>query len=75
MNTIMIENMDILIMNKLWIDHGYNTASRCREDLLNHTIVLRRFECLDVIGLFETCWMIYEHHNNRDRDYGYPSNE
>lgn len=62
-------------MNKLWVEHGYNTSSRCRKDLLNHNIVLQRFEYLDVIGLFETCWIIYEYHNNKDRNYGYPRNE
>jgi len=60
-------------MNKLWIEHGYNTVSRCRKELSNQTIVLRGFEYLDVIGLFETSWMIYPHHNNfNPNNYGYP---
>ncbi|KKM69952.1 hypothetical protein LCGC14_1445780 [marine sediment metagenome] len=76
--------MDILTMNKLWIEHSHDDGICYREELLfspYSPCELNRFEYLDAIGLFETNWMIYEyeeHGRNRygypDR-YGYPSNE
>lgn len=66
--------MDILAMNKRWIEASHESAECCREEFLdNHTVELPRFEYLDTIGLFETSWMIYEYH--KDTRYGYPYNE
>ena len=65
-------------MNKIWIEHSHSNAECCREDLLDINVSsLARFEYLDTMGLFETSWMIYKYHNNKntDHDYGYPSNE
>jgi len=62
-------------MNKLWIEHSHYGAECCRDDFLDDGFVdLQRFEYLDTIGLFETSWMIYDYHKERD-EYGYPNNE
>lgn len=68
---------DILTMNKLWVEHSHDSAECCREDLLDNYSVdfLEKFEYLDVIGLFETSWMIYDHRPAADGAYGYPSDE
>lgn len=63
--------MDTLVMNKLWVKHSHNDATTFRADrLVNKDRIAR----LQVIGLFETYWMIYKHHKKRP-EYGYPNNE
>lgn len=62
-------------MNKIWIEHSHNSAEYCRDDFLDEEDDdLEWFEYLDIIGLFETSWLIYGHHKERP-EYGYPNNE
>lgn len=66
-------HMDILAMNKLWIEASHYEAKRCRQ---NSWIAygLDKYEYLDTIGLFETGWMTYdfdEYDEEKDK-YGYP---
>ena len=78
MNMITTADMDTLLMNKLWINHSYYSAECCLDDFLdNNNTNLEQFEHLDVMGLFETSWMIYPYHNDQinKNHYGYPGNE
>lgn len=64
--------MDILTMNKTWIEASHCEANRCRQ---SSWIAdgLDKSEYLDTMGLFETGWMIYDFdvHDEKD-EYGYP---
>lgn len=61
-------------MNKLWIEDSHDSADCCREDFIDRGISnFDQGEYLDTMGFFETSWMIYEYHD--DREYGYPNNE
>lgn len=65
-------------MNELWIEHSHYSSNCCLEDFLdNHNTDLEQFEHLDVMGLFETSWMIYPYHNDQENNnsYGYPDYE
>ena len=63
-------------MNKLWIEHSYYDAIlRCEDDPLIGIDKLAQFEYLDVMGLYETSWMVYEHEKQAKDEYGYPNNE
>ena len=66
-------------MNKLWIKHSYLSAKCCIEDFLDNSDTNPEpYERLDVMGLFETSWMIYPYHKYADQNnnhYGYYSNE
>lgn len=55
-------------MNKLWIEHSHDDSTLHREEY--NIKRLSRFEYLDMVGLLETSWMIYEHTGRRK--YGYP---
>ncbi len=60
-------------MNKQWIEDSYLSTTHGRDE-----DDLDRFEYLDMIGLYETCWMIYDFDDYTEHDknhYGYPSNE
>jgi len=56
-------------MNKLWIEDSHVAAATSRKFARSDGKVTK-IKYLDMIGLFETCWMIYglETHN----EYGYP---
>jgi len=69
-------------MNKQWVQDSHYEANRCRELSGYRVDDLDIFEYLDMIGLYETCWIIYDFddYNGSDSDsdrimYGYPSNE
>ncbi len=64
-------------MNKLWIEDSHYHAGRYRRSFFSLTRKgehLPTYEYLDVIGLFETCWMTYPH-DISTTDYGYPGHE
>lgn len=73
-----IMDMDIL-MNKQWIQDSHLSVERCRKESWHEDDDgLDRFEYLDMIGLYETCWMILDFDDYTEHDkghYGYPSNE
>ncbi len=55
-------------MNKLWIEHSHNEAASSRNGLQLDGVELTRIKYLDIMGLFETCWMTY----GFEHGYGYP---
>jgi len=64
-------------MNKLWIKHSHHEAITHRNEGppfdSDHFV---GYEYLDMMGLFETSWMIYEYHGSEDdHEYGYPGYE
>ena len=68
--------MDILTMNKEWIEASHYHAHRYRRNFLHygeeHSLPI--YEYLDAIGLFETGWMIYDFdkYENESSKYEYP---
>ena len=68
--------MDILTMNKSWIEASHYEANRCRQ---SSWIAdgLDKYEYLDAMGLFETGWMTYnfDTYDEEKDKYGYPGNE
>jgi len=61
-------------MNERWIEHSHDDALiQRRDDPLFSADELSRYEYLDMLGLFESSWMIFDHDNNSG--YGYPVNE
>lgn len=63
------------MMNKQWIIASNNVAERIRELFqlqLKHN--LENIEYLDLMGLYETGWIVYPHHH-AGHDFGYPRNE
>ena len=65
-------------MNNLWIEDSHYEAKRCLEQPGYRVDDLDRFDYLDMIGLFETCWIIYDFDDftNSDRIMsGYPQHE
>ena len=66
-------------MNKLWIEDCHDNAKRCLKELWHEDADgLDRFEYLDMIGLYETCWMVSDFDDYTEHDkghYGYPNNE
>lgn len=59
--------MDIPAMNEIWMIASRSVAHRPQPNR-----ALERFEYLDIMGLFETGWMVYPHKNNSRFDFGYP---
>lgn len=65
-------------MNNQWIRNCHIGAERYRKESWWAVDGLDIYAYLDTIGLFETCWMIYDFDDCTDRDrimYGYPSDE
>ena len=60
----------VKIVNKTWMDASHHTANRCRCRDSYESLV--RFEYLDIMGLFETGWIVYPH-TTSGRDFGYPA--
>jgi len=56
-------------MNERWIKASFRSATHCRAGIF--TCPLDLFEYLDMVGLFETGWMIFDH-TNAGSDFGYP---
>ena len=56
-------------MNKNWIAASFSVGNHCRNGIFTRPLEL--FEYLDVMGLFETSWMVYPHSNTGHR-FGYP---
>ncbi|KKK55385.1 hypothetical protein LCGC14_3075060 [marine sediment metagenome] len=70
-------NTGILTMNKQWIEDSHLNVERCRMESW-HEDGLDRFEYLDIIGLYETCWMVFDFDDYTEHDkghYGYPNDE
>ena len=68
--------MDIPDMNKQWIEDSHLSADRCRNEYWPDD--LDGFDHLDMVGLYETCWMITDFDDYTEHDkghYGYPNNE
>ncbi len=50
---------------------SHHIAKRYGETFLFNDRPLERFEYLDVMGLFETGWIVYNH-TRSGHDFGYP---
>ena len=59
-------------MNKQWVQDSHYEANRCRKLSGYRVDDLDIYEYLDIIGLFETGWMITDHRLFRKGQYGYP---
>lgn len=59
--------LGILEMNKRWIQDSQIVAARFQSS----NEYLERFEYLDIMGLFETGWMVYNH-TIGSNTFGYP---
>jgi len=60
-------------MNKKWIKDSHKSANYFRGGRRGHhdsDEKLRLIRILDVIGMFETSWLVFDH-TNKSR-YGYP---
>lgn len=56
-------------MNKQWIIASNNVAAQMR----NWDGSLAKFQYLDLIGLYETGWIVYTHSSiDANPDFGYP---
>ena len=61
-------------MNKAWITISQESADAYRsgytfsDDEYEETV--RIIRTLDVMGLFETCWLVFKHTNSQ---FGYPN--
>ena len=53
-------------MNENWVNASYNIAHRPRPER-----AVQRFEYLDIIGLYETGWMVFDHEWGGSK-FGYP---
>ena len=71
----MIETMKLVMdileikMNKTWIKASFHSAGHSRGGPLIPPLNL--IEYLDMVGLFETSWMIFDH-SKAGSDFGYP---
>ena len=59
-------------MNNQWIKISHEWASRCKTHKPTYCINVSDY--LDLLGLFETCWLQFDFENDK-KQYGYPSNE
>ncbi len=71
-------NTDILAMNEQWIEASHYHAGRYRRSFFSLTRKgehLPTYEYLDVMGMYETGWMVYDFdtYDEYERNkYGYP---
>ena len=56
-------------MNENWIKASFHVGNRCRNGVFARPLEL--FEYLDVMGLFETSWMVFDHEWGGSK-FGYP---
>lgn len=61
----------VKIVNETWMIASHHIAKRYGETFLFNDRPLERFEYLDVMGLFETGWIVYNH-TRSGHDFGYP---
>ena len=57
-------------MNKIWIKDSHNSAAFFRDGCPEPDEKMRVIRILDVVGMFETGWLLFNHPYNK---YGYPS--
>lgn len=68
LNTVSILWFPAKMMNENWIQASHNVA--CRPRRRQPAPLL--FEYLDIMGLFETGWMIFDHNWLGGDQFGYP---
>jgi len=56
-------------MNKKWIKDSHESASLFRDGCPGRDEKIRLIRILDVVGMFETSWLIFNHPYKK---YGYP---
>jgi len=59
-------------MNKLWIKDSHSSARLFKNNPNEYDAAMRPISTLDMTGMFETSWMIFNHSNNTKYGYGYP---
>ena len=60
-------------MNDKWIKISYEWADRYRNgEPINF---INSLDYLDILGLYETCWLSYEFDEEDKSVFGYPNNE
>lgn len=60
-------------MNKLWVADSHNSAAYYRDGGRHDPEEdMRIIRILDVTGMFETSWLVFNHPHNK---YGYPNDE
>lgn len=60
-------------MNEKWIKISYEWADRYRDGVSMDCI--SNLDYLDILGLYETCWLSYEFDEEDKPVFGYPNNE
>lgn len=62
-------------MNKRWIQDSHKEANLRRKYILKNKELLRfdRIDYLDIMGLFETCWITVARRRYDKNRYGYPN--
>lgn len=59
-------------MNNKWISDSHESADYFRGGREERDIRLGLIRILDVAGMFETSWLVFDHPHNK---YGYPNDE
>jgi len=60
-------------MNKKWIKISYEWADHCRSG--RSITCINSSDYLDILGLYETCWLTFEFEDGDKSIFGYPNNE
>jgi len=58
-------------MNEEWIDDSHHSAKLFRANPREYD-AMRPIRILDMAGMFETSWLVFDHSNNTKYEYGYP---
>lgn len=59
-------------MNNKWVDASHESAENYKSNLSGVDENMYLIRVLDVAGMFETSWLVFDHTDNR---FGYPLNE
>ncbi len=56
-------------MNNTWIRDSHKSADYFRGGRREHDEKMQLIRILDIVGMFETSWFVFNHPHNK---YGYP---
>jgi len=59
-------------MNKKWIRASHDSADNYKSNLSGIGEIMYIIRVLDIVGLFETSWIVFDHIDDR---FGYPYDE
>lgn len=60
-------------MTKQWIKISHEWATHCKT--YESISCINASDYLDLLGLFETCWLSFDFEDDDKKQYGYPSDE